>query len=366
MALQGKGFYIWRVTRCEAGDVNAVANLASQNGFSHVLVKVADGDSSYNINTSTGEDYAWELVQALRERNIACWGWHYVYGYDPLAEADIAIQRVQSLKLDGYVVDAEAPYKQTGRDEDARQFLGRLRRGLGQFPIALSSYRFPTFHPQFPFEVFLEQVDYNLPQMYWVEAHNPAEQLQRCLREFEGLAPFRPLMPTGPAYLQGDWRPTVIEIQEFLNAARALNLGAANFWEWAHCRQHLPEIWEAICAFPWPLEPASQDIVPRYIAALNSHDPSVVLALYNANAAHVTTQRTVQGLEALRAWYQEFFTQTLPGAAFSLGEFSGQLGSRHFAWSAVTPTGLSAQGSDSFGLVGGKITYHYTAFTTST
>ncbi|MEW5873295.1 MAG: nuclear transport factor 2 family protein [Chloroflexota bacterium] len=365
MTLYGKGFYIWRVLRCEAGDVNAVANLASQCGLSHILVKIADGSSSYNVNTTTGEDYALELVQALRERNIACWGWHYVYGYEPLAEADIAIQRIQELGLDGYTVDAEAPYKEPGRDEDARQFLTRLRQVLGSFPIALSSYRFPTYHPQFPFEAFLEQVDTNMPQMYWVGAHNPAEQLQRCLSEYENLTPFRPIMPTGSAYLQGDWQPTPADIQEFLNAARALNMTAANFWEWANCRQNLPEIWDAICAFPWPPDPANEDIVVRYIAALNTHNPATLLALYNDNAAHVTARRTIQGPAALNAWYQELFTHTLPNATFSLGEFSGRLGSRHFTWSAVTPSGLSAQGSDSFGLVDGKITYHYTAFTSS-
>jgi hypothetical protein len=365
LLLQGKGFYIWQIRRCEAGDASAIANVAAQAGLTHVLIKIADGTEAYNLNPTTGADLVPSVLKALHERNIKVAGWHYVYGYEPDSEADIAIRRIKELGVDGYVIDAEEQYKLPDREEAARRFMDRLRTSLPQFPIALSSYRFPTYHPRLPWQAFLEQCDVNMPQVYWVEAHNPGDQLIRSLREFEAISPVRPMVPTGSAFLQGDWQPTPDEIIEFLDTARNLNLSAANFWEWGHTRLYLPELWDVVAQYEWPINPSDQDIVQRYIAALNTHSPEIVLSLYYPDAVHVTPQRTVQGTQAIREWYQTLFNQVLPEATFMLGENSGSLGARHFAWTATSAAGAVNDGNDSFGLVDGKIVYHYTYFTVS-
>lgn len=361
MTVQGKGFYIWQIPRCEGGNAQAIANAAVAAGLSHVLIKIADGTTTYNV--VSGVDLVPPVVAALRARGVSPLGWHYVYGYDPEGEADIAIQRLNQLGLDMYVVDAEAEYKQPGREVAAHVFMQRLRAALPSFPMALSTYRFPTYHPEFPFEAFLTYVDTNMPQVYWVLAHNPGEQLIRCVREYEAIQPFRPIIPTGSAYIQGDWRPTPADIIEFLQTAQTLNLSAANFWEWGHTRLYAPELWDTVAAYDWPPGGSTEDITIRYINALNSHDPEQVLALYNDNAVHVTPQRTISGLEAIRAWYQQFFTSLLPGGSFTLVEVHSRLGSRRFAWTAASSAGVVEDGNDAFGLVADKITYHYTYFT---
>lgn len=356
MTIQGKGFYIWQVPRCEGGDPAAIALAAEQAGFSHVLIKIADGTSTYN------DGLVAPVVSALRDRGISPLGWHYIYGYDPIGEAQIALQRLNALQLDAYVIDAEAQFKEPGKEEAARQFMAYLRASLPTFPMALSSYRYPSYHPQFPFVAFLESVDYNMPQVYWVLAHNPGEQLIRCVREFEAIEPFRPIIPTGSAYLQGDWAPTVADINEFLLTAQSLGLSAANFWEWGHTRLYLPELWNAVAAYEWSGE---GEIVDRYFAALNAHDVDQVLSLYNENAALITPYRTRQGLDLLRVWYQDLFAQVLPDAGFSLVEYTSRLGSRRFTWTATSSAGIVNDGSDAFGLVAGKIVYHYTSFSVS-
>ncbi|MBN2550825.1 MAG: nuclear transport factor 2 family protein [Anaerolineales bacterium] len=360
MTLKGKGFFIWQIARCENGDVEAVADLAEQSGLSHILVKIADGAYPYNIVNDI--DLVPPLVQALRDRLISVWGWHYVYGYEPQAEAQIAIQRLNELGLDGYVIDAEAQYKEPGKEEAALIFMAALRAALPDFPIALSSYRYPTYHPTLPWVEFLQSCDLNMPQVYWIGAHNPAEQLARSLREFEAITPFRPLIPTGAAFIEGGWQPTVAEVLEFLQAARDLNMTAANFWEWYNCRKNLPDIWNAIRDFPWPFDDSDLDIVLRYMAALNSHDVERVLALYNDNAVHVLSSRTLQGTDQLRWWYNDLFTRVLPEASFTLIESQGEASTRHFTWSAISSRGQVENGADSFGLVGEKITYHYSHF----
>jgi hypothetical protein len=363
LALEGKGFYLWQILRTEGGSPTAIANTAVQAGLTHVLIKIADGDHAYNLHPTTGADLVPPVLQALRDRNIEVWGWHYVYGYAPNAEADIAISRIQQLGVAGYIIDAEMQYEEPGRDAAARQFMSRLRLALPNFPIALSSFRYPTYHPALPWQAFLERVDINMPQVYWVGAHNPGAQLTRCLREFEAISPFRPIIPTGSAYVQGSWQPTQAEMVEFMDTARNLNMAAANFWEWAHTRLYLPQLWNAIAAYDWPVDPSSQDIVLRYIAALNAHSAAQAALLYASNGVHVTPQRTLQGTSAIHTWYEELFSQILPNATFTLVGESGTQGSRHFTWTADSTLGTVSDGQDSLGLVDGRIVYHYTQFT---
>ncbi|MFC1879260.1 nuclear transport factor 2 family protein [Chloroflexota bacterium] len=356
MTIQGKGFYIWQVPRCEGGDPAAIAAAAEQAGLSHVLIKIADGTSAYN------DGLVAPVVQALRDRGISPLGWHYIYGYDPIGEAEIALQRLGELDLDVYVIDAEAQFKEPGKDEAARQFMAYLREYLPVFPMALSSYRYPSYHPQFPFQAFLEKVDLNMPQVYWVQAHNPGEQLIRSVREFEAIEPFRPIIPTGSAYLQGDWEPSVAEINEFLQTAQILELSAANFWEWGHTRLYLPQLWDAVAVYDWGSGPA-EEIVEQYFAALNAHDVDALLNLYHPEAAHVTVHRTRHYQVLLQIWYEDLFNKVLPQATFTLVDYSSRQGSRRFTWTATSSAGNVMDGSDAFGLAAGKIVYHYTSFT---
>lgn len=360
MALEGKGFYIWKILRCEGGDVNAIARLAAESNLTHALVKIADGVSPYNVDS--GVDLVPALVQALRSRGIQVWGWHYVYGYNPVGEADQAIRRMQQLKLDGYAIDAEAEYKYAGRATAARDFMRRLRTGIKNEPVALSSYRYPSYHPQLPWREFLDGCDLNMPQVYWLKSHNPAEQLLRCLREFQALVPFRPVIPTGAAFTEHGWSPTAAEVTEFLRAAKNLNLSAANFWEWSNTRLFLPNLWTTIRDFNWPGGVSEVDIVQRYIAALNARDPGQVVALYDPSAVHITPARTVRGETALRSWYASLFGQILPNASFTLVSYSGEGNSRYLSWTATSAAGKVEDGSDTFGLLNGKIVYHYSSF----
>lgn len=363
MTLQGKGFYIWKIQRVEAGDPGAIASVGAQAGMTHALIKIADGDHAYNVDTTSGADFVLPLVTALKDRGITSWGWHYVYGYDPDAEANIAIQRIQQTGVQGYVIDAEAEYSVTGRDAVARQFMTKLRASLPTFPVALSSYRYPSIHPGLPWTAFLEKCDLNMPQVYWQGSHDPAAQLDRCLREFQAITPFRPIIPTGSAYIAGAWQPTPQDLTDFLDEARNLNMTAANFWEWGHTRLYLPDLWDVIAAYDWQAGPNDTQIVSRYVAALNSHSATQVAALYDPNAVLVTAQQTIQGIAAIQAWFQTLFNQLLPDAAFTLVEETSRPGSRRFKWTAASSAGSVNDGQDSFGLVAGEIVYHYTQFT---
>lgn len=363
MTLAGKGMFIWKLPRCEKGDPAAIASVARSANLSHVLLKIADGAGPYYGDWGSTFDHVPEVVKALHAQGIQVWGWHYVYGDNPSGEARIAIQRLQQLGMDGYVIDAEIQYQASGKKAAAKRFMAELRGALPNFPIALSSYRYPSLHPRLPWKEFLEKCDYNMPQVYWMKAHNPGAQLTRCVREFQAMTPFRTLIPTGAAFREHGWQPTAGEILEFLNKGKELNLPATNFWEWYEARLGIiPGAWETIRDYGWTGEPVPQDICQQYVAALNQHDPERMVSLYTPKAVHITASRTIQGAEALRQWYASLFNTILPNAVFTLTQFLGTGSSRHLSWTATSPTSLVQNGNDTLGLVNGKIAYHYNFF----
>ncbi len=374
MSLSGKGFFIWKLPNCEGGEPGRIARRAADAGLEHVLIKIADGVTAFG---DSGLNRA--VVAALHERNIHAWGWHYVYGKEPAAEARLAVSQVRALGLDGFCVDAEAEFTQAGKAAAARTFMIELRGGLPRFPIALSSYRYPSIH-QIPWSVFLERCDYNMPQVYWEQSHNPAEQLERSTHELLALHPPRAVFPTGSAYGAAGWQATPADLRHFLKAARNLGLSGANFYSWDYAgAASRTAMWDAVANFDWPPaadtadsgdtgsepaeEPRDDGLVQAYFDALNAFDLDAVLDLYHDNAAHVTARRTVVGKDALRAWYQELIDATLQRAAFTLGAIAGGRAYRRFTWAADSFTGHVDDGDDTIGLRDGLIQYHYTYFT---
>jgi hypothetical protein len=352
--------YLWKIKETEGGDVKVIALSAYQAGLTHVLIKIADGRYTYNYDWDKKIDLVPPLVEALRNRGISPWGWHYVRGDAPVAEARKAVQRIRTLELDGYVIDAEHEYK--GRYAEAKAFMTMLRKELPSTPIALSSYRYPSYHPRLPWKQFLEKCDFNMPQVYWERSHNPAIQLRRCLKEFRGMVPNRPVFPTGAAYTERLWVPTADEVVEFMNTSRDEGLAGANFWEFAASKR--VGLWDTIAGYHWPGTPLPvKDISLKFIEALNSHRPEVVAKLYASSAVHVNASRTVQGLERIKAWYADFFRQVLPDATFALTGYSGTGSSRHVTWAATSSKGNVLNGNDTFGLNHDQIIYHYTYFT---
>jgi len=359
MALTGKGFFIWKIRDCEGGSASAIASAAADAGLSHVLIKIADGMNQYNVDSTTGNDYVPAVVQALHAAGIQAWGWHYVYGSDPDGEAWAGGRRARSLGLDGYVIDAEMEYKASGMDAAARRYISDLRGYLNGIPIALCSFRFPTYHMEFPWEDFLNKSDYNMPQVYWEQAHNAGAQLQRSFREFTAISPYRPYLATGAAYSTKTWAATAVDVNEFLTTAAALNIPAVNFFSWDYCRKYLPEIWNAVAVFPYPTD-QPVGIVQKLINALNAHDAGMASGFYTEDAVHITAEQTIQGRDSIRDWYSTLFTKRQPGISFTLTAITGKEPSRNFSWVSSTSTS-NRKGTDTLGLIDGAISYHYSS-----
>lgn len=359
-APEGKGYYIWKIPNCEGGDIEKIAYTAYRAGLKFVLVKIANGIYDYNYDTSTGEDLVEPLADELAKYDIKVWGWHYVFGDLPKDEAKAAIRQINKLPLEGYVIDAEGEYK--GKYTPCRIFMNELRDSLPDFPIALSSYRYPNYHNDLPWSDFLSKCDYNMPQVYWQESHNPGEQLEKCLSQFQAISPFRSIIPTGAAYGGSGWYPTSADVIEFMNKAVELNMSGVSFWSWDYCRAKMPELWEAIANFEWPgASNPALDIVESLLKFLNNRDIDSIISLYKSDAIHINAERTIQGHDALKAWLSQFLNIDYKDATFEVLEFSGDNPTRYFDWKATLADGSEKTGSDTIGLADNKIIYHYSS-----
>ncbi len=262
--LQGKGWYIWLVNSCEEGEAEVIAAKAQTAGLTHVLIKIAHGPNPYRYNIITTGDRVEPLVRALRNiPDFQVWGWQYIFGEEPEAEARIAVDLVQQYQLDGFVINAEKEFKRDEIKPNAPRYTEALRHnlkdaGLEDLPLALSSYRYPIVHHDFSWKPFLEVCTIMMPQVYWVTkgTPNPKANLTRCLKEYRDLGWTGPIIPTGTAYdeWQGRgstkwlWSADADDIRLFLPAVKDAGLPAVNFWSWQHAG---PERWDAVSEFQW-------------------------------------------------------------------------------------------------------------------
>lgn len=352
MELEGKGIFIWKVHKCEGGDPAAIARRASEAGLSHILIKIADGPRAYNV------DLAAPVVEALKASGIQVWGWQFVYGDEPFGEADIAIHRIKTLDLAGFVINAEDAYK--GKHAAAAAYMDSLRSRT-PVPLALSSFRYPNYHPTLPWAEFLTHCNLIMPQVYWVEADNPDQQLDKSIAQLKAYSPDLPIIPTGAAYEERGWRPKPAEIARFLKHVRQLKIPAANFWSWDYAGSiEGRDFWKVISDYDWPVSKPPGDVVDRLVNALNKQDLEALLDLYQPNAVHVTAQRTASGAVAIREHFTTLLHDELPGATFSIESRANEGHIRHIKWSASGATnGQSVSGGmDTIGLRQGKIQYH--------
>jgi hypothetical protein len=359
MTLTGKGYYIWKVRYAENGDPERIAALTHESNLSHVLIKIADGAFPYNIDLERGYDYARPVIKKLQANNVQVLGWQYIYGNYPEQEAEIAVARALELGVDGFVVNAEIEYETRTKAPAASRYMSILRNNLGSLPLALSSFRYPRYHPSFPWVNFLDRCDYNMPQIYWIKAHNNAgEQLQRSVNEFKQIHPFRPIIPTGPTFKQDGWIPTQKEVLEFIRVAKELNLPAINFWYWEGCRKYMPEFWNLVRDAQYERTVQQASLPERFVNALNKPNLDELLDLYTENAVLIRSMAAVRGRESIGNWLASLIGEN-PKIAFSLISQSQHGKIVNFQWQGLNGNQTQIEGHDTMGVKDDRIVYHY-------
>lgn len=280
---KGKGMCIWIIKRLvdAYGSNEAVASRLKELGISWVVLKIANGTGKYNLRpiyifgrpTIWIDDIIRPFIAALRAEGIGVWGYQYIYGVYPDREAQTGADRYIELDLDGFVINAEHELK--NKPGPASTYTVVLRLRLPDVPIALTSYRYPSYHPAFPFESFLIEDIFHMPQVYWLGANNPAWQLNKSVDELTTISNV-PVIPLGLAYSEGGYPPpSAAEMQEFHDEVLKLELSGYAWWEFHAAKQ--AKVLDFITSHVWegiepPEEPTDN---PELTAALDDFQETV-------------------------------------------------------------------------------------------
>jgi hypothetical protein len=223
--------WIWQMPR--AGSVSRVVARARRSNVRTVFIKSGDGGHRWGQFTSG-------LVSALRAAGLHVCAWQYVYGSQPIAEANVGAA-AKARGAECLVIDAESEYE--GRYVAAGRYMRRLRALVGQsFPISLAPFPYVDYHPSFPYSVFLAPgaAQYDQPQMYWFSIGTSVDtnfvHTYTWHRMYQ-----RPIFPLGESY----GRTPAGQIRRFRQVAQAYNAAGVSWWEWTQTRE---AGWQALSA----------------------------------------------------------------------------------------------------------------------
>ena len=243
----GRGMWIWYVSRSEGGNPTAIAKRARAHGIKTLFVKSGDG-------TSYWSQFSRRLVYFIHRNGVRVCAWQYVYGTSPLTEAQIGAQAVRN-GADCLVIDAEAEYE--GRYSAAQRYIDALRAAVGRrYPVGLASFPYVDYHPAFPYSVFLGRggATFNLPQMYWRDISTSVGAVYRHTYIDNGIyrRPIRPLGQTDSA--------TAGEISLFRGLSVAYHAGGLSWWDYAWTSAN--GLWPAVSGLYTTVAPLSSPGVP--------------------------------------------------------------------------------------------------------
>jgi peptidoglycan hydrolase-like protein with peptidoglycan-binding domain len=218
--LSGRGMWIWYVSQSNGGDLAAIIDTARTYGVGTLMIKSGDGATAWPQFDS-------QLVSILHADGLKACAWQYVYGSQPIYEAEVGAAAVQA-GADCLLIDAESEYE--GKYVQAQQYVTKLRQLIGsRFPVGLAGFPYVDYHPAFPYSVFLGPggAQFNIPQMYWPDIGTSVDDIYSHTYSFN--APYgRPIEPLGE--VAGN--PPPGQVVRFRQMSRAYGASGVSWWDW--------------------------------------------------------------------------------------------------------------------------------------
>ncbi len=238
-AFEGQGMWIWYVSKSSGGNLPALVAQAHAAGVSTVFVKSSDGASNY------WSQFSPELVATLHANGLKVCAWQYVYGTNPVGEAELGARAAQT-GADCLVIDAESEYE--GHYASAQKYIETLRAAVGpNYPVGLASFPYVDYHESEPYSVFMgpNGAQFNAPQMYWKAIGTSVENAFAHTYE-ENLIYGRAIAPLGQSYED----PSPSDLVAFRSLAAAYGARGLSWWDWQETTERG---WGALIA---PLNPS--------------------------------------------------------------------------------------------------------------
>lgn len=239
-ALSGKWVWVWNWRRCDGGDPQRVADRLKAAGCRGALVKAFDGGYWFDQGLPFRD-----IARRLKARGISVGGWGYLYGSDPAAEAQKAVDTAQYGEADLLVLDVETEFK--GRPEAAEEVCRGIREALGpHYPLYYSTFAIARYHRSFPYAPFRSHCQGTAPQVYWNAFRWPLEQaLGWTYEDYAGMGESAGrVFPVGGLYTEGFVRhPSPADVRRFIQGAAARGSAGVSFWSYEHMDD---EMWSAV------------------------------------------------------------------------------------------------------------------------
>jgi hypothetical protein len=216
----GRGMWIWIMGDTDHGNVTQIIATAKAYGIRTLMVKSGDGSNYWNQFSPT-------LVDELHAAGLRVCAWQYVYGSDPVAEAEVGAKAVKD-GADCLVIDAESQYQ--GKYVQAQTYVDTLRRLIGSsFPVGLAGFPYVSYHLSFPYSVFLgpNGAQYNVPQMYWQDIGVSPATVYSVTYAYNEIYQ-RPIFPLGQLY---DNVPSA-SVAQFTSLANSYGAKGISWWDW--------------------------------------------------------------------------------------------------------------------------------------
>lgn len=250
-AFDGQGMWIWYVSKSDGGSLPSILAQAKADGVSTLFVKSSDGAESY------WSQFSPELVAAIHGAGLKVCAWQYVYGNNPVGEAELGAKAVAN-GADCLVIDAESEYE--GHYAAAQQYMETLRSKVGvNYPIGLASFPYVNYHESFPYSVFLGPggAQFNAPQMYWKDIGVSVAHIFEVTYE-QNLIYQRAIEPLGQTFEN----PSTAEIVAFRSLSSAYGASGLSWWDW---QETTSSGWKALTE---PLDPELKVPSPENTAPL--------------------------------------------------------------------------------------------------
>jgi peptidoglycan hydrolase-like protein with peptidoglycan-binding domain len=275
-AFNGQGMWIWYVSQSDGGNLASIVAQAHAAGVTTLFVKSSDGSSNY------WSQFSPEFVQQMHANGLKVCAWQYVYGTNPVGEAELGARAVAA-GADCLVIDAEAEYE--GHYGAAQTYIADLRAKVGAaYPLGLASFPYVYDHTSFPYSVFLgpNGAQFNAPQMYWKAIGNSVDTAY-ANTYISNRVYGRPIFPLGQTYE----KPSAEELVRFREEAPLYGATGTSFWDF----QETPaSLWTALATPLAPLTSVTPNPSWSELAQGSKGDP--VLWMQEHLAAAIPTQET--------------------------------------------------------------------------
>lgn len=242
-AFERKAIYSHVIGATLGGKVDSIARWLVENNFQAIWPKVADGPYVYRwrpyISVPIADNLTPGVVDIFHSYGLLVLGWGFLYGKDPRGEANIAVSQVKTLRLDGYILDAEGTFDaQPAAVANACTITRIIRDALPDLPLAYCGWpriwnpkNGGEWHPAAVARAFMVDCDVATPMTYW-DGESPtwaAEFLQQSYDQYRRFTD-KPFIPAGRAYIGDAGKATRENILAFQNRADKLELPGLSWW----------------------------------------------------------------------------------------------------------------------------------------